>query len=145
MLRPRAAWVVVGFNPASLWGLRQRLGCLRLGLGLASEAVALPPSGEFLGYRRLRDRLQLLSFRGRSGPPAAIACRWPRALAAALRLDGRAGRALVAGIRRGLLRGRRQARVRGMRLVGLAREQRQRAGRAVVATHKRREREEEIA
>ena len=37
-------------------------------------------------------------------------------------------------------------RVRGMRLVGLAREQRQRAkAGAVVATHKRREREEETA
>ena len=49
-------------------GLRQRLGRLRLGVGLARrQPLFLPPSGEFLGYRRLRDWLRLLSFEVEAG------------------------------------------------------------------------------
>ena len=147
VLRPEGRVVVVGFNPASLWGLRQRLGRLRLGLGLARrQPLFLPPSGEFLGYRRLRDWLQLLSFEVEAGRfgcyrlPVASE-RWLQRCAW---MDEQGERwwpvfgaaYFVVAVKR----------VRGMRLVGLAREQRQRAkAGAVVATHKRREREEEIA
>lgn len=147
VLRPEGRVVVVGFNPASLWGLRQRLGRLRHGLGLGRQrALFLPPSGEFLGYRRLRDWLRLLSFEVESGrfgcyrlPVASERwlqrCEW---------MDEQGERwwpvfgaaYFVVAVKR----------VRGMRLVGLVRDQRQRAaGSPVVATHKRREREEEPA
>ena len=73
-------------------------------------SLFLPSAGEFLGYRRLRDWLRLLSFEveaGRFGcyrPPVAVG-----EVAGALRVDGPVRRALVAGVRRGLLRRRRQA------------------------------------
>lgn len=51
VLRAEGRLMVLGLNPASLWGLRQRLG-----------ARFLPQTGEFLAYRRLRDWLQLLGF-----------------------------------------------------------------------------------
>ncbi len=147
VLRPEGRVVVVGFNPASLWGLRQRLGRLRRGLGLKrQQPLFLPPRGEFLGYRRLRDWLQLLSFEVESGRFGCyrlpvVSERW---LQRSAWMDEHGERwwpvfgaaYFVVAVKR----------VRGMRLVGLAREQRQRgrAG-AVVATHKRREREEETA
>ena len=60
--------VLTGFNPASLWGLRQRIGrTRRLGSG---EGMFLPRAGDFIAYRRLRDWLRLLGFeveRGRFG------------------------------------------------------------------------------
>jgi SAM-dependent methyltransferase len=62
VLVPEGRLVIVGFNPASLWGLRQRLGRTRRGLGLGDENLFLPGSGEFIGYWRLRDWLKLLSF-----------------------------------------------------------------------------------
>jgi SAM-dependent methyltransferase len=67
VLRPEGRVVVLGFNPASSWGLRQRLGRLkrRFGLGTGSD-LFLPSEGEFLGYLRLRDWLQLLSFETQS-------------------------------------------------------------------------------
>ena len=61
VLRPEGRVVILGFNPASLWGLRQRAGFLRQRAGLCtSRPVYLP--NEFIGYRRLRDWLRLLSF-----------------------------------------------------------------------------------
>jgi SAM-dependent methyltransferase len=51
VLRPEGRLMVLGLNPASLWGLRQRMG-----------GSFLPLEGEFLGYWRLRDWLQLLGF-----------------------------------------------------------------------------------
>jgi len=60
VLVPGGRVVLSGFNPASLWGLRQRRErlCRRLGLG----APLLPEGLDFIGYRRLRDWLHLLDF-----------------------------------------------------------------------------------
>ena len=57
---PEGKLVICGLNPASLWGLRQRRAqlCRHLGFG----QPFLPQAGEFIGYRRLRDWLRLLSF-----------------------------------------------------------------------------------
>ena len=68
VLVPEGRLVISGFNPASLWGLRQRAGRLRRGLGLgADRGLYLPSSGDFIGYWRLRDWLRLLSFEVESG------------------------------------------------------------------------------
>ncbi len=60
VLVPEGRVVICGLNPASLWGLRQKRARLyqRIGVG----QLYLPESGEFIGYRRLRDWLRLLSF-----------------------------------------------------------------------------------
>ena len=60
VLVPEGRVVVCCLNPASLWGLRQQRAHLyrRLGFG----ELYLPDAGEFIGYRRLRDWLRLLSF-----------------------------------------------------------------------------------
>jgi SAM-dependent methyltransferase len=65
VLVPEGRVVIAGFNPASLWGLRQRRAHLyqRLGFG----ELYLPDAGEFIGYWRLRDWLRLLSFEVESG------------------------------------------------------------------------------
>lgn len=57
VLRPEGRLIVFGLNPASLWGLRQKLGRLR-----RRGDPYLPREGGFLGYWRLRDWLKLLSF-----------------------------------------------------------------------------------
>ena len=67
VLLPEGRVVVVGFNPASLWGLRQRLGHLRRFVAPKRRELFLPGEGEFLGYRRLRDWLRLLSFEVEAG------------------------------------------------------------------------------
>ncbi len=69
VLMPEGRVVIVGFNPASLWGLRQSAGRLRQRLGGAGP-LFLPSAGEFIGYGRVRDWLRLLGFeveRGRFG------------------------------------------------------------------------------
>lgn len=124
VLRPEGRLVILGFNPMSLWGLRQRLGHLLRHLGLgAPKPLYLPSEGEFLGYRRLRDWLRLLSFEvegGRFGcyrPPFKSARGFTR-FAWLERMGDRwwpvfgAVYFLVA-----------VKRVRGMRLVGLIRQQ----------------------
>ncbi|MDI4632269.1 class I SAM-dependent methyltransferase [Pelomonas sp. V22] len=58
VLRPEGRVVINGFNPASLWGLRQNLGRL---FG-ARHRLFMPRTGDFIGYWRLRDWLRLLSF-----------------------------------------------------------------------------------
>ena len=60
VLVPEGRAIVCGFNPASLWGLRQRRARLyrRLGLG----ELYLPEAGEFINYWRMRDWLRLLGF-----------------------------------------------------------------------------------
>jgi SAM-dependent methyltransferase len=65
VLVPEGRVVICGFNPISLWGLRQQRArwCRRLGFG----ELFLPDGGEFIGYRRLRDWLRLLSFEVESG------------------------------------------------------------------------------
>jgi SAM-dependent methyltransferase len=82
VLVPEGRVLIVGFNPASLWGARQRLGRLRQRLSRSPDGdLFLPRAGEFIGYRRLRDWLRLLSFEveaGRFGcyiPPVRTA-RW---------------------------------------------------------------------
>lgn len=60
VLVPEGKVVIVGFNPASLWGLHQR--CTRLGARLGLGRPFLPRTGEFIGQRRLRDWLRLLGF-----------------------------------------------------------------------------------
>ncbi len=63
VLMPEGHVVILGFNPASLWGLRQRAGQMRRSLGLGrGQPLFMPRAGEFIGYRRLRDWLRLLSF-----------------------------------------------------------------------------------
>jgi len=58
VLRPEGRLIILGLNPASLWGLRQNLGRLLPG----EQKLYLPLAGEFLGYWRLRDWLRLLTF-----------------------------------------------------------------------------------
>jgi len=68
VLVPEGRVLILGFNPASLWGTRQRLGRMRRRLGMGTERdLFLPRAGEFIGYRRLRDWLRLLSFEVESG------------------------------------------------------------------------------
>jgi len=65
VLVPEGRVVVSGFNPASLWGLRQGRGRLGLRLGLSGPDAArlyLPEAGDFIGPWRLRDWLRLLGF-----------------------------------------------------------------------------------
>ena len=67
VLVPEGRVIIVGFNPASLWGTRQKLGRLRRRLSRTSDELFLPHAGEFVGYRRLRDWLRLLSFEVEAG------------------------------------------------------------------------------
>jgi SAM-dependent methyltransferase len=60
VLVPEGRVLILGFNPASLWGLQQR--CARMGMRLGLGQPPLPETGEFIGYWRLRDWLRLLSF-----------------------------------------------------------------------------------
>jgi SAM-dependent methyltransferase len=122
VLMPEGRVVILGFNPASLWGLRQRAGRLRRMIG-GKGPLFLPRPGEFIGYWRLRDWLRLLSFEmegGRFGAyrPALASARWLLRFAWMDRIGDRwwpvfgAVYMLVA-----------VKRVRGMRLVGLARRE----------------------
>jgi SAM-dependent methyltransferase len=63
VLVPEGRVVIAGFNPASLWGLRQGAGRVQRSVGLArGSRPYLPRAGEFIGFWRLRDWLRLLSF-----------------------------------------------------------------------------------
>lgn len=74
VLVPEGRVIITGFNPASLWGLRQfttRLGATPF----------LPRDGHFIALPRVKDWLKLLSFdlsRGRFGcyAPSARSARW---------------------------------------------------------------------
>ena len=59
-LVPEGKVVICGFNPVSLWGLRQTRGHVYRRLGW--DNLYLPSAGEFIGIRRLRDWLNLLGF-----------------------------------------------------------------------------------
>lgn len=60
VLVPEGRVVICGLNPTSLWGLRQRRAQLyqRFDFG----ELYVPDTREWIGYRRLRDWLRLLSF-----------------------------------------------------------------------------------
>jgi hypothetical protein len=60
VLVPEGRVVISGFNPASLWGLRQRRDHLYQRFGY--EGLFLPDAGKYIGYWRLRDWLRLLDF-----------------------------------------------------------------------------------
>lgn len=63
VLVPEGRVVISGFNPTSLWGLRQRAGRIGHGMGLGRDQLLyLPSGGDFIGYWRLRDWLRLLGF-----------------------------------------------------------------------------------
>lgn len=65
VLVPEGRVVISGFNPTSLWGLRQARGrlCGRLGLrAFGASSLYLPEAGDFIGSWRMRDWLRLLSF-----------------------------------------------------------------------------------
>ena len=136
VLVPEGRVVILGFNPASLWGLRQRCGHLRQRLG-GRGPLFLPRPGDFIGYWRLRDWLRLLSFEvegGRFGGyrPPLNSERW---LARTAWMDHTGDRwwpvfgavYMLVAVKR----------VRGMRLVGLARRERTQpqAAPAVVANN----------
>jgi len=79
VLMPEGRVVISGLNPTSLWGLRQRRARLYQRLGRGS--LYLPDVGEFIGYRRLRDWLRLLSFEVESARfgcyrPAVRSAQW---------------------------------------------------------------------
>jgi len=74
VLVPEGQVIITGFNPASLWGLRQALA--RTG-----GTPYLPRDGQFISLPRIKDWLKLLSFeanRGRFGcyAPWAGSERW---------------------------------------------------------------------
>lgn len=139
VLVPEGRVVIVGFNPTSLWGLRQQLGRWRRQLwSRSARGLFLPSSGEFLRYRRLRDWLRLLSFEvedGRFGcyrmPVASL--KWLERSAWMERVGERwwpvfGAVYFVVAVKR----------VRGMRLIGMVRAQRPVTSTApapVVATH----------
>jgi SAM-dependent methyltransferase len=74
VLIPEGQVIVCGFNPASLWGLRQMSGRL-------TGAHFLPQNGEFISLPRLKDWLKLLSMevnRGHFGcyAPPCMTDKW---------------------------------------------------------------------
>lgn len=60
VLVPEGRVVISGFNPVSLWGLRQRQDYFYGRFGY--DDFFLPKTGDFIGYWRLRDWLRLLNF-----------------------------------------------------------------------------------
>jgi Methyltransferase domain len=139
VLVPEGRVIIVGFNPSSLWGLRQRIGRGGQRIGIGGSGLYLPRAGEFLGYRRVRDWLRLLSFEveaGRFGcyrPPCETQ-RWLERMAWMDRVGERWWPVLGAVYFLQAVK-----RVRGMRLVGLVRDQVRRpdAAPAVVANRRR--------
>jgi SAM-dependent methyltransferase len=138
VLVPEGRIIVTVFNPLSLWGLRRCAGRLMLGAGLARSPF-LPRAGDFIGYRRLRDWLRLLGFEveaGRFGcwrPPLDNDV-WLQRWAWMDRLGESAWPVLgavyfVVAVKR----------VRGMRLVGLVKNEKRKAvaAPAVVASRQR--------
>ena len=68
VLMPEGRVVIVGFNPASLWGACHRFDELGRRVGLERpERPSVGPGGEVIGWRRLRDWLRLLGFEIESG------------------------------------------------------------------------------
>lgn len=67
VLRPEGRVVVLGFNPASLWGLRQAGGGLACRLGAHGDLYRPPLASPALQPGRLRDWLRLLAFEVEAG------------------------------------------------------------------------------
>ncbi|MBU6261064.1 MAG: methyltransferase domain-containing protein, partial [Burkholderiales bacterium] len=135
--------VIVGFNPASLWGLRQRAGRIRRRLGLG-QALFLPESGGFINYWRMRDWLRLLGFEVESGRfgcwrPPLHSEGWLERWAWMDALGDRGWPVLGAVYMLVAVK-----RVRGMRLVGLARNTRRKAQTAPAALTQRRAENKEL-
>jgi SAM-dependent methyltransferase len=127
VLVPEGRVIIAGLNPASLWGLRQRTDRLLRRAGVGRErSLFLPRAGDFIGYWRLRDWLRLLGFEVEAG---RFGC-WRPPVTSALWLErwrwmDRLGEQwwpvlgavyFVVAIKR----------VRGMRLVGLVKDDRRR-------------------
>src|SRR5262249_13106669 len=66
VLMPEGRVVISCLSTTSLWAMRQRRAHLYRRLGLNNQ-LFLPDAGEFIGYRRLRDWLRLLSFEVETG------------------------------------------------------------------------------
>lgn len=60
VLVPEGRVVICCFNPTSLWGLHRLRARVTRRMGFGE--LFLPEAGEFIGHRRLRDWLRLLSF-----------------------------------------------------------------------------------
>ncbi|MGY4828813.1 class I SAM-dependent methyltransferase [Sphaerotilaceae bacterium SBD11-9] len=139
VLVPEGRVVIIGFNPGSLWALRQHCGRMGRGVGLGKGSpLFMPSEGEFLGYWRLRDWLRLLSFeveQGRFGcyRPPFTSDQWLARFEWMERTGDRWWPVLGAVYLLVAVK-----RVRGMRLVGLARRQRvaAKAAPAVVRSHR---------
>ncbi|SNS30447.1 Methyltransferase domain-containing protein [Noviherbaspirillum humi] len=130
VLIPEGQVIVCGFNPASLWGLRQVAGRL-------TGAHFLPQNGEFIGLHRLKDWLKLLSMevnRGHFGcyAPPCLTDKWLRRYGFMERAGDRwwpylGAVYMVQAVKR----------VRGMRLIGPAwAKQGVKAARGVPVTNK---------
>jgi SAM-dependent methyltransferase len=135
VLRPEGRIVITGFNPASLWGVRQRVSRARLGIGLGRGHPYLPREGDFIGYWRLRDWMRLLGFELENGQfgcwrPPLTSSRWLDRWAWMDRVGERWWPVLGAAYMLVAVK-----RVKGMRLVGLAQTRKRpaRAG-ALIAT-----------
>ncbi len=129
VLVPEGRVMILGFNSASWWGVRQRLGHATQRMG-SDAPLYLPAEGDFIGYWRLRDWLRLLSFEVEGG---SFGCYRP-ALRSSVWLErfawmDRAGERWwpVLGAVYFLVAVKR---VRGMRLVGMARREARTARRA---------------
>jgi len=70
VLMPEGNLIISGFNPRSLWGLRNTLGGLRRALGSKQD---YPWGGHFIALPRLKDWLELLGFEVVGGRFAAYA------------------------------------------------------------------------
>ncbi len=140
VLVPEGRVVIAGFNPASLWGLRQRAGRVKHGLGIDRHGpLYLPRAGEFIGYWRLRDWLRLLGFEleaGRFGcwRPPLRSENWLERFAWMDRVGDNWWPVLGSVYFLQAVK-----RVRGMRMVGLARnEKRKIAAAPAVVAHRQR-------
>jgi SAM-dependent methyltransferase len=132
VLIPEGQLIISGFNPASLWGMRQAAGRL-------TGAPFLPRDGEFISLSRLKDWLKLLNMevsRGQYGcyAPPCTTQKWLHRFGFMERAGARwwpyfGAVYVVRAIKR----------VQGMRLVGPALNKRQvAAARAVPATNRAR-------
>ena len=115
VLMPEGRLLITGFNPASLWGLRQRVARLR-----GAHDLFMPRAGDFIGYWRLRDWLRLLGFEVEAGRfgcwrPPCETDRWLQRYAWMDPIGDRWWPVLGAVYYLHAVK-----RVRGMRLVGLA-------------------------